>query len=244
MIDTTQLYAIIADTMPTEGRDFTISVNQPEGQKPQLSIKALTPVGRGFVPALIERLAGPLTQQGIEMTSGEPVNPELLTVRMIRERTEHEATEALKAKIEAVRQDLETKRAALNELASARITQHGEQSTKTEEERKAQQTVNETQRVLWKLTRLEEILGPTRSKLDAAAHNIAVQDAKDGKSWAIDMDAPLLTLFERQDAIQAFKDKEIYVRRLAALDIDMDVVRHQALEVTKRFIMDKSEEQS
>ena len=28
MIDTTQLYGIIAQTMPTEGRDFTITVTQ------------------------------------------------------------------------------------------------------------------------------------------------------------------------------------------------------------------------
>ena len=239
MIDTTQLYTVIADTMPTEGRDFTISVSQQEGQKPQLSIKALTPVGHGFVPVLLERLA----QQGIDVTTDTGVNQETLTIRMIRERAEREAAEALKARMESVLKDLEAKRAALNELSALRVAQHGEHSKKTDEELKAQKTVDEAQRHLWRLTRLEETIGPTRARLDAAAHNIAVEDAKNGKSWAVDMDAPLMTLFERQDAIRAFTNKEEYVRRLAALDIDTNMIRAQALEATKRFIMDKSEEQ-
>lgn len=239
IVNTTKLYNIIADTMPTEGRDFTIDVVSTEGKKPSLSIKALTAVGRGFVPVLLERLAKPMAEQGIDLAQEDAINQETLTIARIREQIEREAGAAIQAKLEAVRKDIEAKKAVLAEARKARIDKYGDRDIRTTEESEAMKAVNETARALGRLEEIAERVPDIRKSIEAAARNLAEEDEKNGKPWSVDMDAPVQTLFERQDAIDTFRRKESMIQRLAALAFDTDQVKFQALDATKKFILNK-----
>jgi len=239
MIDTSRLYNIIAETMPTEGRDFTVEVQQTADNKTQLSIKPLTAVGRGFVPALLEKLAEPMKQQGVIVDRGAVNGDEAMTIRKIREEAEREAAASVKARLDAMRKTIADKTSALEEARKARIEKLGDKSAMSKEELDAMRAADTSRQDLVRLEKIVERIPSTRARVDEEAKKAAEEDAKKGQSWAIDMDAPVTTLFDRQDAIQAFRRKEQLVMRLAALAYDTENSNSAAVDATKRFIINK-----
>ena len=239
MIDTTQLYGIIAQTMPTEGRDFTITVTQEPDQKPKVAIAALTNVGRGFVPALISRLSDPLQKNGVSLTDSTGRPDELTTINKLREQAELESAATVKAKIESARKEAEKRDTELAEARKARIAKSGEQAKMSQEERKAISAMNYARNNLARLEKIVERIPKTRKQLEDSARAVAENEEKQGNAWAVDMDAPITTLFDKQDAIQAFRLKEEAVQRLAALSYDTEATMKQAIDATKRFIINR-----
>ena len=246
-IDTTTLYAIIADTMPTEGRDFTIDVSTDANGKPWLAVQALTEVGRGFVPTLLERLRQPMQNRGVliadKRTDAGAGSQEQITINLIRAQVEKEAAATVQAKLEATRKTLHDTEAEAEAAKQARIKQYGADALRTEDEVKTADAVKRVKHDLWRLEQIAERIPAVRARIDEAALNLAREDENSGQSWAVDMDAPLTTLFDKQDALTAFRRKEDLVQRMAMLDFDTSTLHLQAMSVTKRFIMNKPKHQ-
>ena len=109
----------------------------------------------------------------------------------------------------------------------------------SQEERKAISAMNYARNNLARLEKIVERIPKTRKQLEDSARAVAENEEKQGNAWAVDMDAPITTLFDKQDAIQAFRLKEEAVQRLAALSYDTEATMKQAIDATKRFIINR-----
>ena len=237
-IDATALYTIIANTMPTEGRDFTISLAEG-ADGTQLTIRPLTAVGRGFVPALIENLRQPMKDQGIMLNVVDKANQELVTVNTLRARVEEEAAAKIRAKLDAVREDLRAKEAAAAAATQDRIEKHSRNAPPTAAENTANGAARQAKLALRRLEAIANLIPAVREDIYKVARNQAISDEQNGKSWAVDMDAPLTTLFDKQDALNTFRQREDLLQRLAALEHERDMMRAKAIYATKKFIIPK-----
>ena len=222
LIDTTSLYNIIADTMPTEGRDFVIDA-QTRGNETLLKITPLTAVGRSFVPLLLEKLAKPMRDKGMAVDVGGKEAQEVATVNSIRAQAEREGTAAMEAKLDAANKDAAAKAAALKEASG------------TANERAAHTALIKTQTEARRLAGVISRLPETRKEIDAAALEMARADEANGASWAMDHDAALTTLFDRQAAANAMRYREEASRRMAEWEYDAADLKRAAASVVKPY---------
>lgn len=237
-VNTKLLYGIVADTMPMEGRDFTLTVDS-SGGKPTVSIKALTDIGRAFAPLLAGKLAKPMADTGVGVASEGSVVQEVLTVRRIREKVEAEAAAARRAKIEAAKAHADAKRAALEQARKARIGAQGEKAPESQDERAARRELKSAAEALERLTMIDGRVGKIRAWVDERARAAAAKDMAAGRSWAVDMDAPLTTQFDRDDATAKLAAKEDLIGKIAEHAVEQDFLGWRAIDVAKQYITQK-----
>ena len=238
-INTGVLYGIVADTMPMEGRDYTIDAATGEDGKPRLTIKALTDIGRAFVPVLITRLTRPMGDNGVAVAGDGPVAQEVMTIRSVRAKVEAEAAAARQAKLKEADDDKQKKLAALAEIRKARFAGPGEKAPPTSEEEQAARDANRAATLAWRLHAIDERIPKMRAEIDAAAKAAAEDDEHNGKSWAVDMDAPLTSLFDRQDVTDKFRLREGLAGKMAENAFEADELRNRAVAVAKQYILHK-----
>lgn len=237
-IDTTKLYGIIADMMPTEGRDFTIDVKYEDGQKPQLIIKPLTAVGRGFVPALLERLSKPMEEQGVALIGSDEINQELVTINSIKAEIEKNAMARLRSSLEDIQRQHKSAIDAMQNEDKAR----GDKTLSAEAAKKRKDDADAIKRLDIQRRQIEFMLAhmaEARERVDAASRAAAEADAKEGKDWATDLNAPLTVLFDRQDATLKLKQRESLIQRLSAYMFTVDDITNKAAEVGKQYVLQK-----
>jgi len=75
--------------------------------------------------------------------------------------------------------------------------------------------------------------------VDNAARAAADNDAKAGKSWAVDMNAPLTSQFDRQDVIAKLSEKEKLIAGMAEHAVDEDYLGRRAVNIAKQYIIPK-----
>lgn len=237
-INTGLLYGIVADTMPMEGRDFTIDTTLDESKKPRLSIVPLTDIGRAFVPLLVSRLTKPMSDNGVSILAGSgPIAQEVVTITSIRQKVEEEAAAARKAKLKEAEADRKAKVEAAEAARKARIAKQGDKSPVSQEELTASRAAQQAALQAWRLKASDDKIKAIRESVDAAARQAAEQDAKNGKSWAVDMDAPLTSLFDKQDVTSKMMLKERLIAQIAAHAVEQDDLRNQAVATAKQYII-------
>ena len=236
-INTGLLYGIVADVMPMEGRDFTISTAFDENKKPRLSVMPLTDIGKAFVPLLVARLAKPMGDNGVTVAAAGPVAQEVVTITSIRRRVEEEAATARQAKLKEAETNRKAKFDAVEAARKARIAKSGEKSSMSQEEIAANRAAQQAAIATWRLKAADAKINGIRESVDAAARQAAEQDAKNGKSWAVDMDAPLTSLFDRQDVTSKMTLKERLIAQIAAHAVEQDDLHSQAVTAAKQYII-------
>lgn len=238
-VDTRLLYGIVADAMPMEGRDFTLEVGNDEDGKPKVTIKPLTDAGKAFAPLLIAKLADPMGAAGVAVAGVGVAAAEVLTVRKIREKVEADATAARRAKIAAAESGYKAKLEALENARKARIEKASEKSPVSQEELAAELDVNKANAELHKAKALDAHVTKIRARVDTLAKAEAEKDERTGRSWAVDMDAPLKTQFDRRDAISKFSEKERLIEHMAELAANQDALGGRAVALAKQYIIHK-----
>lgn len=236
-INTGLLYGIVADAMPMEGRDFTIDASFDENNKPKLAIKPLTDIGKAFVPVLISRLTKPMDGEGVTVLGDGPVAQEVVTVRSLRQKIVEEMTAARQAKLREAEADRKAKYDASQEARKARIAKSGENSPVSQEEIAANRAAQQAASLAWRLKSIDERIPKIRAAVDVAAKAAAEEDARNGKDWATDMDAPLTSLFDRQDVRGKLAMTENLVGQMAAHEFEIDDIRNRAVAVAKQYII-------
>ena len=236
MLNTTKLYEVIADTMPMEGRDFTLDQVQQEGQPTRLVIKPLTAAGRGFVPTLMERLAKPMAEQGVTVVSDGVPEREVATIASIRAAVEREGAATVSAKLKAVGLEMHQKRAVADELVRKRMAAGGIAAARSPEEIKALKAADNARMALERLQHIADSLPQVRKEVDAAA---LVRAEAEGEAWAVDVNAPLTSLFERERVTRAIQDKELMIRQLAAMRYDEATLKRKAAMAAAQFIKER-----
>lgn len=232
------LYGIVADTMPMEGRDFTLTINNTGGRA-AVSIKALTDIGRAFAPLLADRLAKPLTAEGVAVYGDGTQTREVLTIRSIQAKVLEDASVARKAKIESAKAYEASKRAALESAAKARIAAHGEKAPESPDERKAKHELDMATDTVKRLTMIDERIEQARAWVDERAKSAAEKDREQGREWAVDMDAPLTTQFDVDDAKSKLTAKEGLIGRMAEYAVARDYYGDKAVDIAKQYIIQK-----
>lgn len=236
-LNTQQMYSVIADTMPTEGRDFTIDI-VTRGDKQQLVVKPLTAVGRGFVPALIEQLAAKMNNPNITFTSDGVAEREVSTINTMRSDIEREAAETLRVKLDAVKAQIKAKTEALAKEDKER----GKRVLTQEESKKRADASNELSRLNAQQRQMRYMLdhmGAAREKVDALARAMAEADAKKGIDWSVDFDEPVTTLFDRQDITDKLKRREMLIQQLTAHMFMVDDLTRNAAGISRQYIVKK-----
>ena len=231
-IDAAAVYGRVANLLPQEGRDFKLDAAFGEGGKTKVIITPLTDIGRAWVPFLAKDLAsGPMGSDGVSVSGVQANDGETLTIRSVRAAAEAEAAEALRSRIEAATRDTKEKAEALDRRR--RI------GGDMDEISKASALLDGANSNLRFLRRVEDRVKDARAFVDASATDLAKADEKNGKVWAVDMDAPLTSLFDIQDAQNKFRRKEKLVTQIAERMVDLDNLRTTAAEVAKQYIIDK-----
>jgi len=238
-INTGLLYGIVADVMPMEGRDFTITTAFDENKKPRLSITPLTEIGKAFVPLLVARLTKPMGDNGVSVATDGPATQEAMTITSIRRKVEEDAAAARQARLREAEADRKAKLAAIDAARNARIAKSGEKAPPSQEEVAANRAAQQAATAIWRLKAVGDKIKSIRESVDAAAKQAAEQDAKIGKSWAVDMDAPLTSLFDRQDAIAKFTEKENLIGQMAMHAVEQDYLGGRAAGIAKQYIIPK-----
>lgn len=236
-VNTALVYGKVAELLPTEGRDFLIDAAYDPERRAQLSITPLTPLGRAWVPFLAESLRTEMAQIGVAgISDGKPaVQTESETIRTVRARIEAEAAEKRKSRIAEAEKDLADRRA---EMKAVRERQP---PASVEEVRKSAVAANNASLNLYNLQRTSSRVDGIRSEVDAAAETAAREDEKKGKPWAVDLDAPLTSLFDRQDISRKLREKEYLLEQIATHAVAIDDLKNQAVTVAKQYILQKGQ---
>lgn len=239
-VNTGLLYGVIADTMPMEGRDFAIETSLDENNKTKLSITPLTDIGKAFVPLLLAKLGRPMADSGVTVAGAGQTPPEVMTIRTIRRKVEEEADAARQAKLKEAESEKQAKIAAVHaaqEAAKDRAAKNGGKAALTREEMAIGQEAQKAAQQEWMLKNISEKVPGIRKAIDDLAKKAAEEDEKKGKSWTVDMDAPLTSLFDRQDVTAKFTQREQLISQMAANAVEQDRLRTQAVETAKQYII-------
>jgi len=238
-INTQLVYNTVAALLPMEGRDFTIDSGVDGENKPTLLISPLTPIGRAWVPFLQQALTAPLQRDGVTVKEGGATAQETLTIRSVRQKMEAEADAALKAKLEEARKLVETRKTEAERLRKEQVEKEGDKTNPSEAVRTAYRQTNEAAMEAARLHRMSAKIAGIRQELDKAATDAANADAKQGRNWAVDLDAPLTSLFDQQDVQAKLKQREDLVTEIARQRAETDAVLLQAVQVAKQYIIQK-----
>ena len=236
-VNTGLLYGVIADAMPMEGRDFAIETSLDGNNKPKLSITPLTDVGKAFVPLLLARLSKPMADAGVVLAGDGPVAQEVVTIRSLQRKIENESDFAREAKLKEAEAAQQAKMTAAKKIHDERVAKSGNDAPPSQEERKAIQEAQDATIQAQKLKRMSKKIPEIRNAINELAKKAATSDAQHGRSWAVDMDAPLSSLFDRQDVTAKFTAKEWLIDKLAEHAVEQDNLREQAVETAKQYII-------
>lgn len=232
-IDIAAVYRTVADTLPTEGRDFTLdTATAPDGSQ-RVVLTPTSAIGNSWAPHLRKALDATLGAAGAKTELAGNVGSETVTVASIRAKVEAEAAEALAAQIEANKADVKAKQAALAELKKKTP------QASAIELRDAMQAAKAAEIYSRKLAKLSAKVKAVRDRVDASAKAAALADEENGQPWAIDMNAPLTTMFDREDATRKFRQKEQDILHVAQREIDTDLLISDAVAVAKQYILQK-----
>lgn len=231
-IDVAAVYRTVADTLPTEGRDFTLdTVTNPDGSQ-KLVITPKTALGNAWVPHLQKALGASMGADVKTELSGT-TSIEVATVKSIRAKVEAEAAAALAKQVEATKNDIAKK---TEELAKLRKQTPPAGAI---DMRNAEGGLKHAELYAAKLAKLEKRVPVVRAKVDNDAKAAAVADEKKGISWAIDLNAPLTTKFEQEDAYNKLQQKEQDVLHIAQRQIDIEELYDNAVTVAKQYSVQK-----
>ena len=236
MLNTTKLYETIADAMPMEGRDFTLDQVQQDGQPPKLVVRALTAVGLGFVPVLMERLAKPMAEDGVTLAGDGVPEREMETIAAIQSRAEQEGSAKVAAKLAELDKAYQYKQNVATNMRHARMSEKGADAPMSDEERAAHREASEARKAKLRLQRIADRIPEMRKELDAAAKAKA---ATDDTLAPVDRNAPLLTLFDRQTVAETMKYREETLHRLAAMYSDADALKEEAASRIMKYAKEK-----
>lgn len=232
-IDVAAVYRTVADTLPAEGRDFTLdTVTAPDGSQ-KVVLTPISPIGNSWAPHLRKALDAAIGKDGTKTELAGSVGNEVVTVASIRAKVEAEAAETLSKQVEAAKKDIAAKKAALDEL------RRKSPQASAIELRDANQALRAAELYSSKLAKLPAKVKAARTKVDELAKSAALADEKNGRPWAIDMNAPLTTMFDREDAAKKLRQKEQDVLHIAQREIDTDLLVDDAVAVAKQYILQK-----
>ena len=235
-IDARAVYGVIADTMPMEGRDFVLDTAYDENNKPRLAVRPLTDIGKAFAPIMAARLSATMKGSGVSVETADATAREIATVNTIRARVEQEAAQAHQARIADVERILQEKRKAQEDAAKARPA--GERAPR--EELDLMRAVDRAVRDLRRAKIIVEKVPGIREEVNEAARAAARADAVEGRDWSVDMDAPLTSLFDRQDVETKFRQRETLITQIAERRVDIDELTSAAVASTKQYILPKT----
>lgn len=232
-IDTAAVYRTVADTLPTEGRDFTLdTVTNADGSQ-KLVITPKSAIGNAWIPHLQRALDATMKGDGVKTELSGTANAEVVTVASLRAKVESEAATALAKQVEATKKDIAAKTAELGKL---------KQQTPPAgaiDIRNAAGALKASERYAAKLARLAKRVPAVRAKIDADAKAAALADEKKGQSWALDLNAPLETKFEQEDAYEKLWQKEQDVLHIAQREIDIEALHDNAVALAKQYSVQK-----
>ena len=237
-LDTGKIYAIIADTMPTEGRDFTMAVDDDNDGRPRLIIKPLTAVGRGFVPSLIEQLKDKMKGQDVVFSADVVVEREVKTINTIRAAIERDSLAALKANLDNVIAQQKARKDAM----AREDAERGKRAITEDDVKKRRKDTTDVRHMADQQRQLQYMLAhlaEARERASKAAREAAERDMKTGVDWSVDLDAPIKSLFDERDATEKLKVLENTVQQMSAHMFMVDDLTHKAAEVGKQYIIKK-----
>jgi hypothetical protein len=82
-------------------------------------------------------------------------------------------------------------------------------------------------------------MSEAREQISAVARAAAEADAKAGNDMAVDRDAPLTTLFDKEDVTRNMDALEIRAQQLATHMFMADTVKSEAATIGKRYALQK-----
>lgn len=228
-INTAEVYRTVADLLPAEGRDFRINLatNKADG-KQDLLVEGLTPMGKAWVPFLVERLRAQLKPSGIGV---EGKATDLQTVNTVRRSVTEEFDEKLKARI-ADLENAAKRRAEIVERTRQSGSSGADEAKALNAQREAEAQVRHLKLVAAKVSQI-------RQAIEDRARKAAEKDKEDGQDWSVDPDAPLETLFDRTNAEDRMRAKEDAVLRMAEHAAQMDELGGQAVHAAKYYVLNK-----
>lgn len=240
-INMSTLYGTVADLMPQEGRDFTVDSMYGADRKPVLVVEPLTDLGRAWVPHLKSALVPALSPDGVTVAGTAVQVPESskVTVRSLREKIEDEADAEMAAKIQKAADEAAAKYEASKKAREEFIAQNGETAELPDSVRSLVRDANSASTARYKIQRVAANVKLIRGEITGAAIAAAKADEPKGKFWAIDMDAPLTSLFDRQDVQNKVRHKEQLVYRMAELKYEIDELKDSAVYNLKQYALHK-----
>lgn len=227
------IYRVIADTLPMEGRDFMLDTVVGGSGESTIRITPITDVGRAFAPVLMSKL-NTAEDVGAQAVEGGNVQQERITVAMLKKRIAEEAAEARAARVKEVERDL-----AAAQEAVADAVKGQKEKAEIAEKRHALYRATETAALV---KAASSYIDSARSDIEAAAREAAEKDAEGGTDWAIDGDAPLTTLFDRQDAAGKLNAVESTITELAMLRAKSESAKLRAAGLLKQYVTEKKGE--
>ena len=237
-IDTSLVYTTVANTLPQEGRDFTLDTEYDKDNQPRLVVTALTDLGKAWVPFLEASLTEQLKARGVALGTTDQKKPEAITAEAVRAQVEAEAKAALERKIADAEEAAKRAAAKLEGLRTAKTagtTSDADNRELLDIRRKGNEAREQAEH-LRKVLKQTEI---TRAMVDARAREAAIADRKVGKDWSFDLKAPLGSLFERQDITQKLRSKESLVGMIAEHEITEAELIERAIHVAKQYSLQK-----
>lgn len=239
-IDTGLVYTTVADTLPQEGRDFTLDAAYDKDKQPKLVVTALTDLGKAWVPFLEANLTAQLKARGVALGTTDQQPAETITAETVRAKVEAEAKAAFEKKIAATEAEAKAARAKLEGLHNQASGTAGATNAAVNKEildvrRKVDEAVAHAAHLRKVLKQVET----TRSRIDAQAREVALADKQAGKDWSFDLKAPLGSLFERQDITQKLKSKESLVGMIAEHEVAAAELTERAIHVAKQYSLQK-----
>lgn len=240
-INAVDVYRTVADLLPVEGRDFKINLATHTGDgKQDLLVEGLTPMGKAWVPFLIEKLGLQMKDQGVGVenaTTGE-VKAELPTVNSIRRAIVDEFDSKLQARIhdqEVVAKQNAEKAAAAQKAKDA----NPGEAQAADDARKALNAQRNAESSARHLKAVAAKVSQIRANVAERAKKVAEKEKETGQDWSVDPEAPLETLFDRTNAEDRLRKKEDLILRMAELAVQMDDLGGQAVHMAKFYALTK-----
>lgn len=240
-IDTGLVYTTVANTLPQEGRDFTLDTEYDNDKRPKLIVTARTDLGKAWVPFLKANLVAQLKERGVTLGTTDQKPAETITAETVRAQVEAEAKAALEKKIAAAEETAKTVGEKLEGLrkvqtaGTASATNAAANKEILDLRRKIDEAVTHADHLRKVLKQVET----TRARIDARARETALADKKAGKDWSFDLKAPLGSLFERQDITQKLKSKENLIGMIAEHEVTEAELTERAIHVAKQYALQK-----
>jgi hypothetical protein len=175
-------------------------------------------------------------RRGMSVEAAGPAAQEVVTVNTIRQRVEQEAMAAHNNRIAELEKEFKDKSAAQRELDKARKA--GERMS--QDEINAMRATETAMRALQRAKSVVHKVPDVRKSVEAEALDAAKADAQAGRDWSVDMNAPLTSLFDRQDVESKFRQREVLVTKIAETTVTLEELRASAVAYGKQYALPKA----